>query len=167
MKRLTIALLLAASPAQAAPFADAEAIDLAVVGFTGTPVGTPGGPAQGVDKRLKLSACTNPLALGWYGARRDTVLVQCPDTGGWRLFVPLLQSAATAPQTGPAVLRGEGVTIAITGTGFSVTQPGQALESGPVGAWIRVKSTTSNAEPLRALVVRPGLVRIDLGNDLP
>jgi len=167
MKRPFFALILAASPALAAPFASVDAIDDAVVRFTGVPAGSPGGAAQGIDKRLKLSACGNPLALGWYGARRDTVVVQCPDTGGWRLFVPLLQGAANAPQGAPAVLRGEGVTIAVTGPGFSVSQPGQALESGAVGAWIRVKSSTSNAEPLRAQVARPGLVRIEIGNDLP
>jgi len=164
MKRLFAVLALAATPAHATPFTDPAAIDGAVAAFTDTPAGSPGGAAQGVDKRLKLAACGSSLALGWYGARRDTVVVQCPDAGGWRLFVPLLQSSS---QAASAVLRGEGVTISVTGTGFSVTQPGQALESGPVGAWIRVKSTSSAAEPMRAQVVRPGLVRVDLGNDLP
>jgi len=51
-----------------------------------------------------------------------------------------------------------------------VTQPGEALEGGAVGAWIRVKSASSAADPLRARIVRPGLVRLDLatgGSDLP
>jgi flagella basal body P-ring formation protein FlgA len=80
--------------------------------------------------------------------------------------VPLLQTAA-GPADAPAVLRGETVTIAIEGEGFSVTQPGEALDAGPVNAWIRVKSTSGNAEAMRARIVRPGLVKVDLGSDLP
>jgi flagella basal body P-ring formation protein FlgA len=155
-------IMLSASPVAAAPFTDPAEIDSAVVRFTGLPLGSPGGPAQGVDRRVKLSACQSPLALGWYGARRDAVLVQCPDVGGWRIFVPVLVTQAVGAQ--PAVLRGEGVSIAIAGEGFTVSQPGEALESGAVGAWIRVKSNTSKSDALRAQVVRPGMVRIDLGN---
>jgi flagella basal body P-ring formation protein FlgA len=157
-----VLLMLAASPAAAAPFADPAEIDAAVVRFTGLPLGSPGGPAQGVDRRVKLSACQSPLALGWYGARRDAVLVQCPDTAGWRIFVPVLVTQALGAQ--PAVLRGEGVSISIAGEGFTVSQPGEALESGAVGAWIRVKSSNSKTDALRAQVVRPGLVRVDVGN---
>lgn len=146
-------LLLAA----AAPFADLAQIDRAVTEFTGT-------AAQPVDRRLKLAPCRNPLSLGWHAGRRDTVLVQCPDPGGWRLFVPVPQQAAAAQQA-PAILRGEAVTVLVAGNGFSVAQPGHALESGAVNTWIRIK--TAAAEPLRAQVVRPGLVKVDLGTDLP
>lgn len=155
--------------AVAAPFVDPAALDAEVVRFTGMPTGSPGGAAQGVDIRMKLASCRSPLALGWHGARRDAVLVQCPDPGGWRIFVPVLVTQAVG--AAPAVLRGEGVTIAIAGPGFAVSQPGEALESGAAGAWIRVKSATSSAQPLRARVIRPGLVRVDLegpgGSDLP
>ncbi|MBC2665625.1 flagella basal body P-ring formation protein FlgA [Novosphingobium flavum] len=158
------ALLFAAATA----FADPAAIDQTVAEFTGAPLGTPGGAAQGVDRRLKLAACRNPLSLGWYAGRRDTVLVQCPDAAGWRLFVPLLQNALAPAQAAPAILRGEAVTILISGEGFTVFQPGQALDGGAVGSWIRVKNAASaGAEPVRARIVRPGLVRLDLGTDLP
>lgn len=153
--------------AAATPFADPAGIDRAVAEFTGAPVGAPGGAAQGIDRRLKLAPCQNPLSLGWYASRRDTVLVQCPDPGGWRLFVPLLQQGGNSGVQTSVILRGEAVTISIAGDGFAVSQPGQALEGGAVGAWIRVKTTAANAEPLRARVVRPGLVRVDLGSDLP
>lgn len=156
-------LLLAAAPAHAAPFADPDAIDRAVASFTGVPLGSPGGAAQPVDRRLRLNPCASPLAVGWYGTRRDTVLVQCPDSGSWRLFVPLLQSA-TANEA-PAVLRGESVTIAVTGAGFTVSQPGEALDQGPVGAWIRVKSASNSGQPMRARIVRPGLVEVTLGDE--
>lgn len=172
MKSLAVVAVLALGvvlPAIAAPapvrYADPDALDAAVVRFTGVPTGSPGGAAHGVDRRLKLAECRTPLALGWYGARRDTVLLQCPDAPGWRLFVPLLQ--VEGPSAAPAILRGEAVTITVAGAGFSVSQPGEALENGAPGAWIRVKSAISGTDPLRAQVVRPGLVRVQLGNDLP
>lgn len=156
-------LILAAGPAWAAPFADAETIDQAVTRFTGVPTGQPGGAARPIDRRLRLATCANPLSLGWYAGRRDTVLVQCPDSGSWRLFVPVLQTAAAGGAN--AVLRGESVTISVTGAGFTVSQPGEALEGGAVGAWIRVKTANPSAQPLRARVMRPGLVAVDLGSD--
>ena len=110
-----------------------------------------------------MAACANPPALSWYAGRRDAVLVQCPDLGGWRIFVPVLQSA---PQ-GDAVLRGEAVTIEVAGPGFAVSQPGEAIDAGAVGAWIRVRTANAGAQPLRARVVRPGLVSIAVGSDLP
>ena len=165
---LALPLILSAAPAMAASFVSPTEIDTAVVRFTGAPTGSPGGAAQAVDSRMRLATCSAPLALGWYGARRDAVLVQCPDSPGWRIFVPVLVTQAAGEA--PAVLRGEAVTIVLAGDGFTVTQPGEAMEGGAVGAWIRVKSATSAADPLRARIVRPGLVRLDLatgGSDLP
>ncbi|PLK27655.1 flagella basal body P-ring formation protein FlgA [Novosphingobium sp. TH158] len=162
---LASAALLAA-PLQAQATADLAAIDRAVEAFTGAPIGAPGGAAQPVDRRLHLGRCAAPPALSWYGSRRDTVLVRCPDPGSWRVFVPL--SVGSAPERStPAVLRGEGVTIAVAGEGFTVAQAGEALEPGPIGAWIRVRSAQAGAQPIRARVVRPGLVTVDLGNGLP
>lgn len=165
---LALPLILCAAPAMAAPFVSPAEIDTAVVRFTGMPTGSPGGAAQGVDPRMRLATCGSPLAIGWYGARRDAVLVQCPDSPGWRIFVPVLVTQAAGQA--PAILRGEAVTIVLAGESFTVTQPGEALEGGAVGAWIRVKSATSAGDPLRARIVRPGLVRLDLGSggsDLP
>lgn len=149
-----------ATAAQAAPFADLAAIDREVAVFAGQPIGQPGGAALPVDRRLRLEYCAAPLALGWYGVRRDTVLVQCP-TSGWRVFVPL-QSSGAGPQAAAAIARGDAVSITISGRGFAVSQPGEALEGGPIGAWIRVRSIAPGAAPLRALVIRPGVVGIEL-----
>ena len=161
-------LLIAPARVEAAPyaaaFADPGAIDAAVAQFAGAGAGAAGGAAQPVDRRLRLAACTNPLSLSWYAGRRDTVLVQCPDLGGWRLFVPLLQGASGLAEP-PAVLRGEAVTIAVAGEGFSVSQPGEALDQGAVGQWIRVKSAVAGAQPLRARIVRPGLVSLAVGEE--
>ncbi|MCW1382987.1 flagella basal body P-ring formation protein FlgA [Novosphingobium sp. KCTC 2891] len=152
----SIALL--AVPAHAAGFADLSAVDTAVAQFTGLPIGVPGGAQLPVDRRLRLASCAAPFALSWRGAGRDTVVVQCPDAGGWRLFVPVVTDARQ-DAAGPAVVRGEGVTIQAAGEGFSVSQPGEAMESGAVGAWIRVR-TSAKADPVRARVVRPGLVEL-------
>lgn len=145
-------------PAIAAPLADLAAIDRAVAAFTGQQIGVPGGAAQPVDRRLRLAACAAPLALAWYGNAQTSVLVRCPDAGGWRVFVPISAAPVAAPAV-VAVARGEGVTVTVAGDGFSVSQPGEALDAGAVGSWIRVK-TAAKADPLRARVVRPGLVEL-------
>jgi flagella basal body P-ring formation protein FlgA len=168
MKRtfLFVAALALPATAQAQSVTDLAAIDRAVEMFTGAPIGAPGGAAQPVDRRLHLARCAAPPVLSWYGSRRDTVLVRCPDAGSWRIFVPLA-AGSTPEQSAPAVLRGEAVTIAVAGEGFSVAQAGEALEPGAVGAWIRVRSAQASAQPIRAKVVRPGLVTVDIGNGLP
>jgi flagella basal body P-ring formation protein FlgA len=135
----------------AAPVVDLAAIDRAVADFSG-------GAATPVDRRLRLDPCTSALALSWRTARRETVVVECPGTPGWRLFVPVV--AAQAAASAPVINRGDAVSVAISGTGFSVSQPGEALESGAVGSWIRVK--TAAKQPMRGQVVRPGMVSVPL-----
>lgn len=168
MKHLILvpALLLAApataQPAMAQPaLADLTAIDQAVARFVGAPLGVPGGAAAPVDRRLRLGQCGVPLALGWYGAARDSVQVDCPVASGWRLYVPILAngSGRVVP---PAIARGDAISIAVSGPGFAVAQPGEALESGPAGVWIKVRTLGAGAQSLRARVVRPGLAGIEL-----
>lgn len=150
----------------AAPFADLAGIDRQVAAFTGTGIGMEGGAALPVDRRLRLRTCGAPLALSWRTDRHDSVVVQCPDAGGWRLFVPV--RAAVSGPSGPATVnRGDAVTVAIAGDGFSISQPGEALDAGGVGAWIRVRAAgrgtgRSGAEPMRAQIVRPGLVTLQM-----
>ena len=160
MKHLAILIACFSSPALALAVTEPSAIDRAVADFTGAPLGAPGGAALPVDRRLRLAACTSSLALGWYGSRQDAVLVQCP-TAGWRLYVPLKPDPA-APATAPAVMRGDAVTISLEGEGFAVSQPGEAMEAGPVGGWIKVRTLAAGSTPLRAKVIRPGLVGIEL-----
>ena len=146
--------------AQAASFADLAAIDSAVANFTGAAIGQPGGATLPVDRRLRLAPCAAPLMFVWHTPKRDTVRVECTDAGGWRLFVPVRQAESAA--AAPAILRGEAVMIEIAGDGFSVAQPGEALDGGPIGGWIRVRTTSARAQPMRAQIVRPGLVAIPL-----
>lgn len=160
-----VAILLASPVAAQTPaFADLARIDRAVAEFTGAAQGQPGGATLPVDRRLRLTPCQAPIALEWNGPRRDSVVVRCPEPGSWRLFVPV-NAAGTQGSQAPAILRGEAVTIAISGEGFSVSQPGEALESGAVGSWIRVRTTSAGmarGEPKRARVVQPGVVSIPL-----
>ncbi|WP_353226589.1 flagella basal body P-ring formation protein FlgA [Novosphingobium sp.] len=154
-----LACCLALSPAaHAAAIEDPAAIDRELATFTGAPVGAPGGAARVVDRRLRLNACVAPLALSWHGDAHASVVVECPDAGGWHIYVAV---AGNTRQTAaaPVIERGQAVTVAVTGDGFSVSQPAEALESGAVGAWIRVR-TQAKADPVQAQVVRPGLVEL-------
>lgn len=134
-------------------------IDRAVASFTGTGIGQPGGAVLPVDRRMRLANCFGTLVVSWYGTRQDNVLVQCPDPGGWRLFVAVAgnprQGAASAEPL--AVARGEALTISVEGEGFTVSQSGEAMEAGQIGSWIRVR-TSVKATPIRARIARPGLV---------
>lgn len=143
----------------AAAFADPAAIDRAVAAFTGAPAGSDGGAQVAVDRRLRLAACTAPLALSWHTPAQANVMVQCPDARSWRIFVPV-RSAAPAAAAAPLVVRGDPVTIAVAGAGFSVSQPGEAMESGAAGSWIRVRGVAAKSQVMRARVVRAGLVEV-------
>ena len=147
--------------AAATPFADLATIDRQVAQFTGAPAGAEGGARMPLDRRLRLRPCASPLALAWRGTRRETVIAECPDAGGWRLFVPV-SAAVQGPAAAVAINRGDAVTIAVTGGGFSVSQPGEALEGGPVGGWIRVRGVNGKGQQMRAQVLRPGLVGVPL-----
>lgn len=166
---LAAALIAGAALAPAGGIADLSALDARVARFTGMPVGQPGGALMPLDRRLRLRACAGEPALAWHGAGRRTVLVQCPDPGGWRLFVPIAGNGvggADLPEA-PVINRGDAVTIAVSGAGFAVSQPGEAMEAGAPGAWIRVRPAGQAApgqppSAMRAQVVRPGLVTIPL-----
>lgn len=159
-----VALLLPALPAAAqsgASYIAPAEIDRAVEQFTGQPAGSIGGATTPADPRLRLRACKAPLALEWHGVPGRTVAVSCPAHQGWRIYVSILNTAAAA-QSGPAIKRGETVTLLVRGHGFSVQRQGEATSSGKVGDWISVR-TGRRADPVRARVERPGLVVIPTG----
>lgn len=158
---LTLTALLAATPLLAQSYADLAAVDRAVAQFTGAPQGSPGGAALPVDRRLRLAPCRVPLSAGWYGSRQDTVEVSCPAPGGWKLYVPLA-GASNAASAAPVITRGDAVTITVSGDGFAISQGGEALESGALGVWIKVRGLGAGAPVLRAKVLRPGVVGMQL-----
>lgn len=142
---------------------DPGAIDRAVVAFTGAAIGQPGGPRVASDPRLQLAACDTPLDVNWHNPARMAVQVACAGPKPWRIFVAIAGvNAGQAAPAAPVVKRGDALTIVVRGRGFSVQQPGEAMESGAVGDWIVVR-TSRKAEPLRARIERPGLAVIPAG----
>jgi flagella basal body P-ring formation protein FlgA len=160
-----MSLVLAILAAASGGYADLETIDREVAGFTGAEIGQSGGAMTPVDRRLRLAPCGSPLSLTWRTQNHESVVVQCGDPGSWRLFVPVKREPQGQGQGGaPVINRGDGISIAVNGEGFSVAQPGEAMEAGAVGSWIRVRpiNAKQGAEPMRAQVVRPGLVALPL-----
>jgi flagella basal body P-ring formation protein FlgA len=162
-----MSLVLAILAAASAGYADLASIDREVAGFTGAEIGQSGGAMTPVDRRLRLAPCGSPLSLTWRTQNHESVVVQCGDPGSWRLFVPVkreTQGAGQGMAAAPVINRGDGISIAVNGDGFSVAQPGEAMEAGAIGSWIRVRPINAKpgAEPMRAQVVRPGLVSLPL-----
>ncbi len=147
--------------AQARGVIDPAAIDRAVIAFTGADIGQPGGPRMAADRRLLLAVCAAPLAVSWHGPARTAVQVTCPGPESWRIFVAVSAATGTgaAAAAPPAIKRGDALTIIVRGRGFSVQQPGEAMEAGAVGDWIFVR-TSRKSESLRARIERPGLAVI-------
>ena len=142
---------------------DPQSIDRLVADFTGRSAGSPGGAARPVDRRLKLAPCTQPLALEWHGRARENVLVRCPGPSNWRLFVPVRpgEGAQPGPPSAIAIARGDPVTVAVSGRGFTISRLARALEGGAVGEWIRVQPPGRETPPLTVRVVGPGRVAIN------
>ncbi len=153
IRQLPLLLAALAVPALGQSLTDLTELDRQVSTFAGQ-------PAAPVDRRLRLAHCAAPLALGWYGTGRQSVQVRCPVPGGWTLYVPL--TAATAAGEPPVVRRGDAVVIAVGGAGFAVSQPGEALEAGAQGDWIRVRGLAPKAPVLRGRVLNPGTISVEL-----
>lgn len=158
---LPMLLPLCEPAAEARGMTDPAMIDRAVTEFTGAAIGTPGGARAATDPRLQLAACAGSLAVSWHTAARTAVQVECPGPVSWRIFVAITPAAGStaAARAAPAVKRGDALTIMVRGRGFSVQQPGEAMQAGAVGDWIEVR-TNRKGEPLRARIVRPGLAVI-------
>lgn len=162
MRHLSLLVMFGLSaPLHAQSMIELSAIDAQIADFTGAALGRPGGAALPVDRRLRLRPCGGPLALDWHGLRRDAVVVACPQPGGWRIFVPIQRNPVGVPGA-PMIARGDAVSIVVQGEDFAVSQPGEALEAGGAGDWIRVRMHGVKSEPIRARVIRPGAVGIDL-----
>ena len=140
-------------------FTDPGEIDRVVAEFTGARIGETGGARQPADPRLRLARCEQALLADWHGTAQTTVSVACPDPGGWRIFIATRAPASVTAQTERVVKRGDPITVLVRGRGFSVQQPGEAMEAGGVGDWIAVR-TTRRGEPVRARIERPGLAVI-------
>ena len=165
---LALPLLLLGAGAGAAQTLPASispaAVDRAVAAFTGAAIGTPGGARMASDPRLQLAPCGGPLAVSWHTPAKRAVAVECAGPTPWRVFVAITPAPGTAAaaRPAPAVKRGDAITILVRGRGFSVQQPGEAMEAGAVGDWIEVR-TSRKAQGLRARIERPGLAVVPAG----
>lgn len=163
--RLTILIsLLAASaaPAFAADgIIDHAALDQAIEGFTGSPIGAVGGARAPIDRRLRLAACGD-VVINWRTPRQDTLVLTCREGPSWKLFVPVVVDGSATAKSDPGaqgIARGDVVTVQVKGDGYSVSQSGEAAEDGAVGSWIKIK-LPGKGDMLSAQVVRPGLVML-------
>lgn len=160
--------LIAALLAATGPVQDLGALDWQIADFTGAAIGEDGGAIQPLDRRLKLRPCGAPVDIAWRSEQRDTLVLQCLDAGGWRLYMPVRPLPAAAAQAEPqiAVQRGDAVTISVAGQGFSISRPGEAMEGGAIGDWIKVRPAAPGnrrAETMRARITAPGVVTLSTG----
>lgn len=157
-RALVLALLAGASPALGQGFENLDRLEGDLVAQLGAGIGEPGGPAAGIDRRLKLAACPNRPAFD--APVMNAVAIRCPAIG-WRIRVPLTRGDSTQAiaVAAPVVQRGDAVSVVATGAGFTVSQAGVAQENGAPGARIRVRMDPRKP-PIYAEVVAQGEVRI-------
>jgi len=160
-----ILLMLAA----AVGFQDTAALDRAVAGFTGRPIGADGGARTAIDPRLRLARCPT-VALSWRTEAHDAVVASCsgPD---WRIFIPASNSrpipatpTASAPpppsstipaKAAPVIRRGDPVVIEAGTEGFSITREGVALADAAPGARLMIRVEDAKA-PVQAMALASG-----------
>ena len=116
---------------------------------------------------LRLPACRQPLAATASGA--NVAEVRCPDSPGWRLFVPLRPAArvqaAAQPKTeegaAPAVMvkRGDPVILRARFGGTEVRMGGKALGQARVGATLNVENDSSH-RIIRGRLAADGTVEV-------
>ena len=163
---LTLAAIVAATPAAAQSFQSTTLIDKAVAGFTGRAIGDDGGARTPVDTRLKLTTC-GMVTLNWRTPAHDSVVVACPDPE-WRIYVPVRIAApaivaasplASAPPAAakPAIVikRGDPVSVAAGSDGFAVTRDGIAVNDAAAGQRLLIK-VQDGKPPIQAVAVEPG-----------
>lgn len=148
-------------------FQDLDSLDRRIAQFTGAGIGEPGGAIHPLDRRLKLRRCGEAVEIAWRRTEQRAVALHCPEPDGWRLYVaikPAVQANGTAQEA--VINRGDSVVITVAGSGFSLTRPAEALESGAVGEWIRIRPASADrrqSEVLRARVMGAGSVTLPAG----
>lgn len=165
---VAVVATVAAVPVFAAGFQDIAALDRAVADFTGVAPGRTGGARTPIDARLKLAQCPT-VSLAWRSVAQDAVVVRCSGPE-WRIFVPVLMPAGTAPAAvapapgvaaarpvaqPPVIHRNDPVTIEAGSGGFTITREGIALADAAPGARFLVRVEGAKG-PVQATAVGPG-----------
>jgi flagellar basal body P-ring formation protein FlgA len=152
-------LLPMAAQAQTAAFENLNTLEARLTAALGADVGTPGGPAQPIDRRLKLARCPQPATID--PPALGAIAIRC-EAIGWRIRVPMtyVQSAAVPTVKAPPIVRkGDPVELFVETAGFSVSTEAIAQEDGAMGDRIRIKSDPK-APIMIAEVVDGGRVRV-------
>lgn len=147
---LPLLALLHISPVQAQQFEDLSALDVKVASAAGI------GSAKPIDRRLKLARCPEPVVLDTTAP--TAVVLRCYPVG-WRIRVPVTQTAAGSNNGEILVKRGETVEIVIQGEDYEISSSGIAIEDGISGKRIRVKSSTGSGS-ITGTVMGQALVHI-------
>lgn len=129
-----------AAPLAAQGFQDLDTLEARIVAALGAEIGTAGGPARPLDRRLKLAACPAPATVE--APALGAATVRCEPLG-WRIRVPVVMSAAAAvrpEKAEPIIRKGDQVEVLVQGAAFSVSSIGTAEQDGAAGDRIRVRS---------------------------
>jgi flagellar basal body P-ring formation protein FlgA len=131
--------------------------------FTGALLGTPGGLARPLDRRIRLSPCATPPQLRM-GPMLDHIIISCGQAG-WRFTAPLAPLPGTSVQATvggapirsfakaePIIRKGDSINLIVPGNGFAIESRAIAEEDGSEGATIRVR-TAAKGPVLRARVI--------------
>ena len=167
---LTLAAIIAATPATAQTFQSTTLLDKAVAGFTGRGIGEDGGARTPVDSRLKLALCPM-VTMNWRTPAHDSVVVACPEPE-WRIFVPVRIAApavvAPSPLAPPppaaakpviVIKRGDPVSVVAGSEGFAVTRDGIAVNDAAAGQRLLIK-VQDGKPPIQAIAIEPGKASI-------
>ncbi len=162
---LPICLLLAAipGPGRGQALQDLQAIrDAALTALHAEP-----GMVAMLAPGLRLAACRQPLAAAAYGTA--TAEVRCPDTPGWRLYVPVrkpgTRSVRPPPDTVAAeaptvsVKRGDPVVLRASIGGTEVRMGGKALGPATSGGILNVENDSSH-RVIRGRLAADGTVEV-------
>jgi flagella basal body P-ring formation protein FlgA len=158
---LSAMLLPCVAQAQTAAFENINTLEARLTAALGADIGTPGGPAQPIDRRLKLARCPSPATID--PPALGAIAIRCEPIG-WRIRVPLQHFAAaagmqTAAKADPVVRKGDPVELFVETRTFSVSTGAIAQEDGAMGDRIRVRSDAKSPIMI-AEVVDGGRVRV-------
>jgi flagella basal body P-ring formation protein FlgA len=165
-RHVLILSVFAAVPAWAQSFENLDMLDSRVSAALGAGIGEPGGAANPLDRRLRLAACPQPVAIA--EPAMGAVTIRCQPLG-WRIRVPLVQtsqagaaSAATASapaRAAPVIRRGDQIQLVAISSGFTVSTLAVADQDGAPGDRIRVR-TEHRSAPVIGVVLEDGRVAL-------
>lgn len=164
-RHLAAALACVAAPAAAAvaQFEPLDRLEAGIVTTLGVPIGQPGGPAQPIDRRLKLAACPQSPEIAV--PTPASAVVRCSEMG-WQIYVPLVRKAAAqAAEAAPTLVRkGDEVELVVNGDGFTVTSAAIAQQDGAEGELVRVRASLKSSPVTGQVSARGQVVMGDLSS---